>query len=366
MKHDDTPMWDDPNESAFVRELLQSGRRTQVEYDVERGLSEHLARIAAGAGAPSWAGSGSSALTKSGAPSWLGYVILPLAAAGIASLAWVLSTTQPTPAAIERLPTEQTIHVTPAPAALPTNRSPAADGAAQTSMSASTRDRAVRARSRAREEDEATSRVARPANVARAATDGESRAPRATDHAARGARTSDADARGRTASLAPTSGQRTASSAPSDARSSESHAAAVRSNPASASRSATESERHVQPPPAAERAIAEEKPGATAAKPAAAPVVDESQLEREMQMLAVTQRVLASNPSRALRLAEQGEREFPRTMFSAERRQLALLAMVKLGRLDEARRIGQPFLAQYPKAPWSERLRRALATGQVD
>ena len=61
-----------------------------------------------------------------------------------------------------------------------------------------------------------------------------------------------------------------------------------------------------------------------------------------MQMLAVAQRVLGSDPERALRLAEQGEREFPRTMFSAERKQLALLAMVKLGRVEEARRIGQP------------------------
>jgi hypothetical protein len=365
MKHDDTPMWDDPNESAFVRELLQSGRRTQVEYDVERGLSEHLARISAGAGAPSWAGSGASAIAKSGAPSWLGFVILPLAAAGIASLAWVLSTTQPTAPTVEQLPTEQTIHVTPAPAALPTTLSPT-DRGSQTSMSASTRDRAVRARSRAREEDDATSREARPGQSARAATDGEPRAPRATDNAARVARTSDADARGRTPSLAPTSGQRTASTAPGDTRPSDAHAAAMRSHGAGASRTAAQSESHVQPPPAAERANAVEKPAASGAKPAAAPVVDESQLEREMQMLAVTQRVLASNPSRALRLAEQGEREFPRTMFSAERRQLALLAMVKLGRLDEARRIGQPFLAQYPKAPWSERLRRALATGQVD
>ena len=85
-----------------------------------------------------------------------------------------------------------------------------------------------------------------------------------------------------------------------------------------------------------------------------------------MQMLAVTQRVLASDPARALRLSEQGEREFRGSMFSAERRQLGLLALVKLGRVDEARRAGQPFLARYPKAPWSERLRRALATGVVE
>jgi hypothetical protein len=84
-----------------------------------------------------------------------------------------------------------------------------------------------------------------------------------------------------------------------------------------------------------------------------------------MQMLAVAQRILNSDPARALRLTRQGEQEFGKSMFSAERKQVSLLALVQLGRLDEARRLGVPFLRAYPKAPWSARLREALATGRL-
>jgi hypothetical protein len=103
----------------------------------------------------------------------------------------------------------------------------------------------------------------------------------------------------------------------------------------------------------------------SAAKPPVAVQNDDARLEREMQMLAVAQRVLTTDPARALRLAHQGDHEFPGSMFSAERKQVGLLALVQLGRLDEARRLGKPFLAAYPNAPWSERLRRALATGRI-
>jgi hypothetical protein len=75
--------------------------------------------------------------------------------------------------------------------------------------------------------------------------------------------------------------------------------------------------------------------------------------------------VLADDPDRSLRMARQGEREFPGSMFSAERKQIALLALVQLGRIEEARRQGVPFLRAYPNAPWSARLREALATGHV-
>jgi hypothetical protein len=84
-----------------------------------------------------------------------------------------------------------------------------------------------------------------------------------------------------------------------------------------------------------------------------------------MQMLAVAQRILASDPARALRLTRQGEHEFPGTMFSAERRQLGLLALVQLGRVAEARQKGAAFVRAYPNAPWTARLREALSTGRV-
>ena len=54
------------------------------------------------------------------------------------------------------------------------------------------------------------------------------------------------------------------------------------------------------------------------------------------------------------------------SMFAQERQQVVLLALVKLGRMDEARRLAKPYLARYPHGPFSERVRRALATGKVE
>jgi hypothetical protein len=92
---------------------------------------------------------------------------------------------------------------------------------------------------------------------------------------------------------------------------------------------------------------------------------DDGKLEREMAMLSMAQRVLDTDPKRALSLARQGEAEFAGSMFTQERQQLLLLALVKLGELDEARRLAKPFLQRYPTGPFSERVRHALATGQV-
>jgi hypothetical protein len=97
----------------------------------------------------------------------------------------------------------------------------------------------------------------------------------------------------------------------------------------------------------------------------AAPPQDDARLEREMTMLAVAQRVLQSDPARSLALARQAESEFAGGMFAQERQQIVLLALVKLGRIDEARRLAKPYLARYPHGPFSDRVRRALAAGKV-
>jgi hypothetical protein len=84
-----------------------------------------------------------------------------------------------------------------------------------------------------------------------------------------------------------------------------------------------------------------------------------------MRMLAVAQRVLIEDPARSLRLCRQGESEFRGSMFSAERKQVALLALVQLGKVEQARREGIPFLRAFPNAPWSARLREALSAGKL-
>jgi hypothetical protein len=113
---------------------------------------------------------------------------------------------------------------------------------------------------------------------------------------------------------------------------------------------------------------APERESATAEQPAPkAPArLDDARLEREMGMLAVAQRVLHSDPSRTLMLVRQSAREFGDTMFAPERGQLELLALVKLGKLDDAKRLARPYLARYPNGPFSDRVRRALASGRVE
>jgi hypothetical protein len=98
-------------------------------------------------------------------------------------------------------------------------------------------------------------------------------------------------------------------------------------------------------------------------KPAERKIADP--LEREMRMLAAANRLLQNNPERALELAQKGEMEFPRGIFAEERRQLLVLALIKLGRENEARRLGLNYLRRYPSGPFSDRVRRALATGIV-
>ncbi|HKP62442.1 MAG TPA: hypothetical protein VJV78_37165 [Polyangiales bacterium] len=339
-RSDDMSMYDDPNESAFVRELLHAGRRANSDYDVERGLARHLAATAS---LPVV-----SAAAKSSLPVWLGYVAMPLAAASVAGVLWMFAASPKPPTATLPAGTPAGL---PAPA-LAAQDPTAADTAQEPELSdgpdVTRQRRSARGASRP-----AAAHVARSRGNSRAAAE-----PVAAHEAPAVVGTDSANDQ----DFVPPSGNPYVSESPANSTASASAEQSARST--------SRTERDV----VASAAAAEQPEGPAAedpkpaAKPAAAakPVVDESRLEREMQMLAVTQRVLASDPQRALRLAQQGEREFPGTMFSAERRQLGLLALVKLGRLDEARRAGRPFLARFPNAPWSERLRRALVTGKVE
>jgi hypothetical protein len=366
MNSDDSSMYDDPSTPAYVRDLLQAGRRANSGYDIERGLAKHLAAIAATAPAAHWAPAASAA--KIGLPAWFGYVAMPLAAAGVAGLLWWYS-------ADHRAPAEGATSISgsaPAPSEAADVAVAAAVGGVRTPSSSPAA--VVAAPSVAAHRSSADDSEARGSDDSRQASALERRRSGVRSNAAHGTnigsrggrpslgtRASDGDLNGVAAVTGDGSATETRENKANDvstrnaakdsSAASESRTQAVDSNAAEAERAAPE-------------AAAEAASPKANAKPA--PIVDESRLEREMQMLAVTQRVLATDPGRALRLAEQGEREFAASMFSAERRQLGLLALVKLGRLDEARRAGRPFLARYPKAPWSERLRRALATGVVD
>jgi len=125
----------------------------------------------------------------------------------------------------------------------------------------------------------------------------------------------------------------------------------------------TESQANVEQAQESDRS---DQSATAAATPAPAPVVDDARLEREMGMLAVAQRVLKTDPERALRLARQGEQEFAGSMFTQERQQVLLLALIELGRIGEAKRLALPYLKRYPNGPFSDRLRGALAAAKPE
>jgi hypothetical protein len=77
-----------------------------------------------------------------------------------------------------------------------------------------------------------------------------------------------------------------------------------------------------------------------------------------MDQLAETRKALASEPGRALALAEEGHARFPRGVFWQEREEAAISALSKLGRSDEAKARARVFVARHPESPYAEGLRR--------
>lgn len=358
------PMWNDPTEDPMVREVLDAGRDwSGPAYDHAGGLQQHLQHVAAGTPAPEWArellqqGAGGAAAGGGGAAAGGGaagglataaWIAVPIVLAGAitATLVWrgagagtdegATSSTQPaTPEVQDTAPTAG-----PAPIAAPLGgRAPIAAPAAGP----------VQPGEGSPVGDEQAIGAQVEAAVRRAASGGERRVaprskPRAKAHGANGAAAKaavDTDA----LMQAPVRQAATETDAVPAAGASEGRSV---EGPAPAEDLNTKWARGV---------YADENPAQDAA---------EDRLEREMRMLKVAQAALRTNPKRALQLARQGEREYGASMFEAERQHVLILALVELGRLDEARRVAKPYLAKYPRGPFSARVRSALATGRVD
>lgn len=84
---------------------------------------------------------------------------------------------------------------------------------------------------------------------------------------------------------------------------------------------------------------------------------------REAKLVAKARSNLTRDPARALALAEEAERDFPEGQLVEERRAIAIRALVALGRLDEAQRRAEPFLAEYGRGAHAAAVRRALDDG---
>ena len=80
---------------------------------------------------------------------------------------------------------------------------------------------------------------------------------------------------------------------------------------------------------------------------------------REIQEVAEAQRLLTSDPARALALVQASEARTPSGYLREERRYVGVMALFRLGKLDEARTEAARFLADYPDGPYSARVRAA-------
>jgi hypothetical protein len=133
----------------------------------------------------------------------------------------------------------------------------------------------------------------------------------------------------------------------------------------------------------ADRALAADRPGeaaspqgdtgapaptaAPARAPAAAPGASATRaLEEETEHLAALREAAASDPVRAVRMAEEGARRFPRGVFAQEREVIAIRALAASGRGAEARVRAAAFRARNPESPAAEGLQRLVGEASAD
>lgn len=87
----------------------------------------------------------------------------------------------------------------------------------------------------------------------------------------------------------------------------------------------------------------------------------DSQFEREIGLVAAAERMLQTDPKGALSLAKSGEATFSKGYFSEERRYIIVSALVRLGRVTEARTGATRFFNDYPNSHFGPRIRQALS-----
>jgi hypothetical protein len=106
------------------------------------------------------------------------------------------------------------------------------------------------------------------------------------------------------------------------------------------------------------------QPGISAPSATSAPASSATrQLEEETEHLAALREAAAADPARALLMAEEGARRFPRGVFAQEREVIAIRALAASGRGAEARTRAAAFRIRHPESPAAEGLRRIAEDG---
>ncbi|HMA95508.1 MAG TPA: hypothetical protein VKP30_22620 [Polyangiaceae bacterium] len=106
--------------------------------------------------------------------------------------------------------------------------------------------------------------------------------------------------------------------------------------------------------PASRRAAARRGAASSATPMAAMPDPE------EFRVLQAAREKLPSSPASALVLAESHARRFSRGMLDQERETIAIEALARLGRADEARARSKVFLSRFPASPYRSRVEAAI------
>ncbi|HEX5101415.1 MAG TPA: hypothetical protein VFV94_18010 [Polyangiaceae bacterium] len=102
-------------------------------------------------------------------------------------------------------------------------------------------------------------------------------------------------------------------------------------------------------------------PPTFAAPPPVSPPSPSAGVTRELELLEAARRLVDSDPARALGLLEQHATESPRGTLVIERELLVIQALVRAGRLAEAKARAARFRAAHPESLYEERITRILA-----
>jgi hypothetical protein len=99
------------------------------------------------------------------------------------------------------------------------------------------------------------------------------------------------------------------------------------------------------------------------AKPSAAPSASVDPKQRmKAEMAQYAELKAANDPARALQLANEGHARFPGGTFWQEREMIAISALARLGRRDEAKKRADAFIAAHPESMYSDALREQFKT----
>ncbi|WP_437290216.1 hypothetical protein [Sorangium sp. So ce406] len=95
--------------------------------------------------------------------------------------------------------------------------------------------------------------------------------------------------------------------------------------------------------------------------PAEAAAIDSDELLRESNLIDRARAAAAQDPDAALAAVSEHQREFPAGRLAEEREYVAIRALMRLGRVDEARARAASFLARYPSTSYADRVNRAVS-----